>query len=279
MATKTKAPQGAHRTLRLISPHRKGEDVRALQAAINAELAHRKLEWRQITVDGEFGGQTLHACAFLGWVLGLGGRRLNAINGYQPHVSIAVQRILRNPERRSAADRQREKTRKAKVQKLRKAHNEGPAAAILFIRQEAAKGVHEIGETNTGPEVDKFEKQFGLHAEPWCGCLAGYAAINYGHCLAKELSFWYGPALIQEAAERKDGCYPVPFDQIEGGEILVLWGGEHVVTAAAPSKGNTVETGEGNTSPTNGNSQADGGCVAMKTRNRSDVSVAIRIYG
>jgi hypothetical protein len=242
MATKTKAPQGAHRTLRLTSPHAKGDDVRALQTAINAELEHRKL-------------------------------------GYQAHVSIEVQRILRNPERRSAPDRQRERARREKVQKLRKAHNEGPAAAILFIRQEAAKGVHEIGESNTGPEVDRYTAKFGLHAVPWCGCLAGYAAIDYGHCLASSLSFWYGPSLIAEAAARKDGCYPVPFEEIEGGEILVLWGGEHVVTAAAASKGNTVETGEGNTSPTNGNSQADGGAVAMKTRSRSDVTVAIRIYG
>lgn len=276
---KTKAPQGAHRTLRLVSPHRKGEDVKALQEAVNAELGHRKLAWRQITVDGELGQQTLHACAFLGWVLGFSGRRLKALNGYQPHVSIEVQRLLRNPDKRVAADRVREKARREKVRKIRQARNEGPAAAIAFIREEAARGVHEIGESNTGPEVDKYQAKFGLHEQPWCGCLAGYAAIVFGHCLAASLSFWYGPALIQEAAERKDGCYPVPFEQIEGGEILVLWGGEHVVTAAAPSKGITVETGEGNTSPTNGNSQADGGAVAMKTRSRSDVTVAIRIYG
>src|SRR5690349_20177829 len=89
--SKTKAPQAAHRTLGLTSPHREGEDVRALQAAMNAEFAHRKLGWRQVTVDGEFGPRTLNACAFLGWVLGLGRRRLSAINSYQPHVSIEVQ--------------------------------------------------------------------------------------------------------------------------------------------------------------------------------------------
>jgi hypothetical protein len=279
MATKTKAPQGAHRTLRLVSPHRKGEDIRALQAAVNAEFRHRKLDWREIKVDGEFGNQTLHACAFLGWVLGFSARRLHALRNYQPHISIEVQRLLRNPEKRGSADRAREKSRKPKVQKLRQAHNEGPAAAIAFIREEAARGVHEIGESNTGPEVDKYTAKFGLHAVPWCGCLAGYAAIEYGHCLASGLSFWYGPSLIAEAAARKDGCYPVPFEKIEGGEILVLWRGDHVVTAAAPSKGSTVETGEGNTSPTNGNSQADGGAVAIKTRSKSDVTVAIRIYG
>jgi hypothetical protein len=276
---KTKAPQGAHRTLRLVSPHRKGEDVAALQVAVNSELVHRKLEWRQVAVDGEFGAQTLHACAFLGWILGLSAARHRVLVGPKAHVSIEIQRLLRNPAKRSGFDRRRESARKGKVAKIRKAHDEGPEAAIAFIRKEAAKGVHEVGESNTGPEVDKFQAEFHLHGEPWCGCLAGYAAIVFGHCLASELSFWYGPALIQQAAERKDGCYPVPFEQIQGGEILVLWGGEHVVTAAAPSKGSTVETGEGNTSPTNGNSQADGGAVAMKTRSRSDVSVAIRIYG
>ncbi len=276
---KTKAPKGAHRTLRLVSPLVRGDDVRGLQAAINAELTHRKLEWRGVKVDGQFGPATLHACAFLGWVLGLAGPQQKAIISYQPHVTVAVQRLLRNPEKRSRFDRARERARKQKVAKIRKAHHQGPAAAIAFIQAEAARGVHEIGESNTGPEVDKYEAQFGMHAEPWCGMLAGYAAINYGHCLAAALSFWYGPALIREAAERKDGCYPVSFDQIIGGEFLVLWNGEHVVTAAGPSKGNSVPTGEGNTSPTNGNSQADGGAVAMKTRSRSDVTVAIRIYG
>jgi hypothetical protein len=257
----------------------KGADVRALQAAVNKELEHRKLGWRAVKVDGQFGNRTLNACAFLGWVIGLGGRGRKDMIGYQPRISVEVQRLLRNPEKRGHADRLRERARKAKVQKIRKAHNEGPQAAIAYIRQKAAEGVHEVGETNTGPDVDKWEALFGLHGLAWCGMLAGFAAIVIGKCLAKRLSFWNGYDLIREGAEGKDGCYEVSFDEIEGGEILVLWGGDHVVTAADKPKGNYVETGEGNTSPTNGDSQADGGAVAMKKRSRSDVSAVLRIYG
>jgi hypothetical protein len=271
-----------HRNLHVVSPLMKGPDIRALQLAINKELSHRKLAWRGVKVDGRLGNRTLRACAFLAWVLGLSGRRYKAISpslSYKPHLSEALQRILRDSSKRSALDRSREKLRKGKVEKIRKAHSEGPAAAIAFIRKLAAEGVHEVGETNTGPWVDKFEALFGLHAVAWCGMLAGWVAIKIGHCVAKDLSFWNGYALITEAAQGKDGCYEVGFDQIEGGEILVYWGGEHVGTALVPSEGDDVEAGEGNTSPTDGNSQADGGAIAVKTRSRSDVSCAIRIYG
>jgi len=281
MPTKPAAHKAAHRNLLGTSPATKGTDVSALQEAVNKELRHRKLGWHCVKVDGQLGPQTLRACAYLGWVLGFNGRQVTAMLpvSKHPHVSEELQRLLRDPSKRDRLDRGREKLRHGKVAHQRKTHDEGPSAAIGFIRARAAEGVHEVGESNTGVWVDKFEAQFGMHGEPWCGMLAGYAAINYGHCLASGLSFWYGPSLIREAAEHAHGCYPVPFDQIEGGEILVLWGGEHVVTAAGASSGDAVPTGEGNTSPTNGNSQADGGAVAMKTRSRGDVSAAIRIYG
>jgi hypothetical protein len=259
-----------------------GVDVHKLQEAVNRELRHRKLEWRCVKADGDLGPRTLRACAFLAWVIGLSGKRYKAISpdrSYQPHVSETVQRILRDPSKRSALDRAREKARKPKVQKVRKAHSTGPAAAIAYIRKQAEKDVHEVGSTNTGPMVDKWEAFFGFHGLAWCGMLAGYAAIVIGKCLAKRLSFWNGYTLITEAAAGKDGCYEVGFDQIEGGEILVLWGGEHVVTAAGPPVGDSVETGEGNTSPDPGGDQANGGSVEMKTRSRGDVSCAIRIYG
>lgn len=278
MAT-TKAPQGAHRNLHVVSSLMRGPDVKGLQQAINHELHHRKLGWRCLKVDGQFGKRTLVACRFLAWVLGLNAKRLRVMSGPKAHVSIEVQRLLRNPEERGRLDRVREDRRKNAVQALRHAHDTGPQAAIAYIRQKAAEDVHEIGESNRGPDVDRWERFFGLLGLAWCGMLAGYAAIVIGKCVAKGLSFWNGYALIQEAAEHKDGCYPVPFDEIEGGEILVLWGGEHVVTAAAAPKDNTVETGEGNTSPNPGGDQANGGSVEMKKRSRSDVTVAIRIYG
>lgn len=259
----------------------RGQDVRALQGAVNKELRHRKLAWRCVRVDGQLGLHTLLACHFLGTALGFNRRQLRAMlpTGAHPHVSRHLQHLLRNPQDRPAWMRVRDRLRRRKLRKLRQAHNSGPKAAVREGRKLAALGIHETGTTNTGHWVDKFTGLFGLHAVPWCGCFAGWLAIKFGHCKASKLSFWNGCALIREAAEHKDGCYPVPFDRIEPGDILVYWDGEHIGTAAAKPKGDTVEAIEGNTSPTNGDNQADGGAIAVKTRSRSDVSAAIRIYG
>jgi hypothetical protein len=282
-ARRKAAPKTVNRTLVLGSPAAKGADVRALQVAINKEFRHRKLEWRCVKATGKLDKATLRAAVFLLFVLGISARRSRAAlpTASRPHLSEALQHIIRNPETRSALDRGREKLRKSKVQQIREKHASGPAAAIAFLRKLAAEEVHEIGESNRGPWVDKFEKLFGLIGDAWCGMCAGWVAIKIGRCLSSGLSFWNGYKLIEEAHAGADGCYLVDVDRIEGGEILVYWGGEHVGTAVAgwDDEEESVETVEGNTSPNSGNDEADGGCVAVKHRTAADISAAIRIYG
>jgi hypothetical protein len=268
--------KAVHRRLHLVSPELKGADVRALQESINHEFEHRKLEWHKVKVDGVYGGRTFHACAFLGWVLGLRSRMVNT-GSYDRPLTKRAQRLLRNPSKRSRRDRMRERVHKGKVAKLRHAHETGPKAAVEFIRKLASEGVHEIGETNTGKWVDKFTGFFGIHAVPWCGCLAGYAAKVIGGSTATTW-FPYGPSIMADAQAGRNGVHEVAFDDIQAGDILVLWGGDHVVTAAGSPFQDAVSTAEGNTSPNDGDSQADGGCVAMKTRSRPDVSCAARPY-
>lgn len=270
-----------HRTLRLVSPPQKGTDVEALQAALNKEFSHRKLNWREVKADGVFGAHTLRACAFLGWVLGFSGRRVDAILGHAkggPHVSKKVQQLLRNPQQRSILDHTREKARKSKVAKLRHTHYTGPAVAVGYLLNMAEAGVHETGSTNTGTLVDKWESYFGIHGEPWCGCLAGYAAKAIGKSRATTW-FPYGPSIIADANAGRNGIHAVPFDQAQPGDILVYWGGEHVGTCVQRPSGDQIQAVEGNTSPNDGDSQADGGCVARKTRSRSDVTCVARVYG
>jgi len=271
------AGKEVHRDLHLVSPQQNGPDVRALQQAVNRELDHRKLGWRKIQADGEFGRMTLHACEFLGWVLGLPSRYFRVKGGGGPMVSEVAQRALRDPAARTRRDRIRERARKRKVANLRHDHRHGPRAATELIRKLAKEGVHETGSTNTGEWVDRLTGYFGLHAVPWCGCLAGYAAKVAGGSTATTW-FPYGPSIMADAKAGRNGVREVAFDQIEEGDVLVLWGGAHVVTAAAKPVGELIETGEGNTSPNDGDSQADGGCVAMKHRSRSDVSCVARPY-
>jgi len=266
-----------HRGLHLVSPLVRGADVRALQERLNAELAHRQLSWRQVAVDGQFGPRTLHACAFLGWVLGFSSRRLREITGSEPRLGERAQRVLRDPRRRAPVERARERARRPKVRALRRSHVDGPAAAVDYIREMAAKGVHEIGDTNTGELVDRWQSYFGLHAQPWCGCFAGYAAKAVGDSPATTW-FPYGPSIIADARAGRNGVREVSFEDAKPGDILVLWSGDHIATAMARPSATTIATGEGNTSPNDRDSQADGGCVALKTRSRSDVSCVARIY-
>lgn len=266
-----------HRGLHLVSPLVRGADVQALQKRVNAELEHRRLAWRRVEVDGQFGPKTLHACAFLGWVLGFSGRRLEEITGAEPRLGQRAQRVLRDPRRRLPAERARERLRRRKLRALRRAHAKGPTAAVDYIREMAAKGVHEVGSTNTGELVDRWQAYFGLRAQPWCGCLAGYAAKEVGGSQATTW-FPYGPSIMADARAGRNGVREVPFEQAEPGDVLVLWNGEHIATAMAHPGGGTIATGEGNTSPNSGDSQADGGCVALKTRSRSDISCVARVY-
>ncbi|HST69072.1 MAG TPA: hypothetical protein VLI94_05380 [Solirubrobacterales bacterium] len=265
-----------HRGLRLVSPLARGADVRVLQERLNAELDHRRLAWRQVAVDGQLGPRTLHACAFLGWVLGFSGRRLREIAEAE-RLGERAQRRLRDPRKRSPAERARERARRPKVRALRQAHAEGPAAAVDYIREMAAKEVHEVGGTNTGPLVDRWQAYFGLRAQPWCGCFAGFAAKAVGNSQATTW-FPYGPSIMADARAGRNGVREVAFEDAQPGDVLVLWGGEHIATAIAAPDGSTIATGEGNTSPNAGDSQADGGCVALKTRSRSDVSCVARPY-
>lgn len=265
------------RGLRLVSPLVRGGDVRGLQERVNRELAHRQLEWRRIAVDGEFGPRTVAACAFLGWVLGFSGRRLAPIRAREARLGETAQRLLRDPSSRSIAERARERRRRPRVRELRRRHSEGPAAAVAYIRAMAAREVHEIGSSNTGPLIDDWQALFGLHGEPWCGCFAGYAAKVEGGSTATTW-FPYGPSIIADAEAGRGGAHAVSFEQAEPGDVLVFWGGRHIGTALARPVDGTIASGEGNTSPNSGGSQSEGGCVAVKTRSRSDVSCVARVY-
>lgn len=267
--------KAVHRTLRLASPHLRGDDVEALQASIDSELRHRKFEWRQVKTDGEYGPRTRNAAKATAWLIGLSRKRLKAIA--DGRITEKVQEILRDPSKRGFLDRQRDKLRRKKAQILRDKHNSGPAAAVAYIEKMAHEDVHEVGSTNTGPLVDKWEAFFGIHGEPWCGCLAGYAAKVIG---GSDATTWfpYGPSIMADARAGRNGVFEVGYEDMQMGDIVVLWGGDHVVTAAGRPSGDSFPTGEGNTSPDPGGDQANGGSVEMKTRSRSDVSCVARPY-
>jgi hypothetical protein len=112
------ATDRVHRELRLTSPHTEGDDVEALQRAVNdTERRFRKiLRFDPLDVDGKLGEKTLHATFKCAHVMGIFRRGLNRIQ--KEHlITQHVQRVLRNPGRRSEAQKKRADQRREDLRK------------------------------------------------------------------------------------------------------------------------------------------------------------------
>lgn len=102
------------RSLAITSPLLHGPDVAALQAAINKELASFKLHG-QLAEDGDFGERTAELGDKAAYALGL-----EAAGNSPEHISRIVtqdeQRAIRNPDARTAAQKERSKRRVPEMQ-------------------------------------------------------------------------------------------------------------------------------------------------------------------
>lgn len=271
MSPLTAANAAVHRGLNLAGAT-SGEDVEALQRAINRDLHNRDLDFARIKVDGELGPQTFRAAAFTAWVIGLRDRHVKQVRvGHA--ISEYVQRRIREPRHRTRWEHAREDHRKAELRAIRYRNTHGARAAVRWAEEQVGASENPPG-SNTGPKIDEWTAFFGLHAVPWCGCFAGYAVKKVG---GAAVTAWLPHAGMLGAAALagEGGLSAVPFDEARPGDILDLWNGEHVALVRESPSGDTIKTVEGNTSAADG-SQSDGGCVALKERSRSDVSVVAR---
>lgn len=274
-----------HRPFHLTSPLTDGEDVRNLQEALKAELAHHKIDWLPLHVDGDFGPQTLHAARFYSWVIGLGrGHRKKIKAGILPE---ATQRLLRNPESRSRQEKARAKRRQPRLAAIRKAQSEGPAAAVAYARSfvgttESPAGSN-TGSTHTNAKgqpggVTFWEAYWGLGACYWCLCFASYCVKAIGGArIAGNCT--YSVAIEGYAANHENGWVQVPIAEARPGDISI-WKFDG---PSAPSDHGelVVEHGVsedvgGNTSSDNAGSQSNGGGVFVKHRDLAQCSMVAR---
>jgi hypothetical protein len=271
------AGKAVNRQLTLTTPITKGPDVRALQEAIEGGLKHYKVDWLPLEIDGEFGPQTVHAAALYGWILGIedGTRRKLTKNGTLPE---AIQEILRNPEKRGAPYRERSDERKEQLKELRKAHKQGPQAAVAYAK--AMIGVTEDPpESNTGPAVTRkgkkggisfWEKAFGQGACFWCLCFACYCVRDVGG--AKVGGVMINAAEVERMAKaRIEGWVEVPKSQAKAGDIALYafeqpGKPDHGELVVGPLKNGMFNDVGGNTSSDDGGSQSNGGGVFAKLR-------------
>ena len=278
-------PSPPRRPLALTSPLTDGPDVRGLQEALKAELEHHKIDWLPVSVDGDFGPQTLHAARFFSWVIGLGGRHRKKIkNGI---VTEATQVLLRNPEKRSAIERARAKRRQPRLRKIRKAQSSGPAAAVAYARSFIGTTESPAG-SNSGPShvngkgqrggVTFWEAYWGLGPCFWCLCFASYCVKAIGGArIAGNCCF--SVAIEGYARNHENGWVQVPISEARLGDISI-W---KFNGPSAPSDHGelVVENGVredvgGNTSSDNSGSQSNGGGVFAKHRDLSQCSMVVR---
>lgn len=283
------ASKAVHRLLALSTPLTKGPDVRALQEAMKGGLKHYKVDWLPLEVDGEFGPQTVHAAAFYGWILGVPDASRNKLKkkGILPE---AIQEILRNPEKRGAAYRERAEMRKDRLKKMRKAHKQGPKAAVAYAK--AMIGVVEVpseSNSNRGPDVmrkgkkggiDFWQAAFDASATLWCLCFASYCVRDIGGAKIGGLVI-QAEAIERMAKARTDGWVAVPSSEAKAGDIaLYRFKGtgppEHGELVVGPLKEGKFNDVGGNTSNDDDGSQANGGGVFAKLRDPSLLTCVAR---
>jgi hypothetical protein len=129
----------------------------------------------------------------------------------------------------------------------------GPDAALAYARAMIGKLPESAG-SNLGPQLDKFESDFGFHGAPWCGIFAGHvmeaAGLHVPHSVASVAS-------ILDLARNGDPPFVkgvLPISEAQPGDLATFGGTEHVavITKVDAAGVHTIagNTGQSNVSET-----------------------------
>jgi len=242
------------RDLFLTTPHKTGADVKQLQLALNKRLKARNMAG--IEADGEYGPDTASAVRRVGYLLG-------ALDDTLEHgAPIGLQQLIVDPDSRNKAQLARAAARAKELA----AHGDAADRVVAWC-------VSKIGMTerpansNCGPEIDVWQKEFGLHGDFWCGAFVGYPLRKVA-AIPIPNSVVFTPSIISMAKTRTGGFegWHAWSDRKPGDLVLFKFPGvsrdpcDHVGIYAGDD-----ETIEGNTSSANG-SQNNGGGVYRRKR-------------
>ena len=125
----------------------------------------------------------------------------------------------------------------------------GVDAALAYARAMIGKLPESAG-SNLGPQLDKFEADFGYHGSPWCGIFAGHvleaAGLKPPHSVAAVAS-------ILDLARNGDPPFVkgiLPVSEARPGDLVTFGGTEHVAVVIKVDAAG-VHTIAGNTSQSN----------------------------
>ncbi len=122
----------------------------------------------------------------------------------------------------------------------------GADAALAYARAMIGKLPESAG-SNLGPQLDRFEADFGFHGAPWCGIFAGHvleaAGLKPPHTVAAVAS-------ILDLARNGDPPFlkgVLPVSEARPGDLVTFGGTEHVAVVTKVDAAG-VHTIAGNTS-------------------------------
>lgn len=255
----------------------RSETARALQAATNRRLRSRGLAALAIKEDGFVGARTLEAVRKISWALGARDETYESItrNG---EISIGVQRMIRNPGRRTDAQKSRGRARMSRMRAQRKrraaqARSSRSRAVNAFL---AKVGTRERPPgSNGGGIITTMETYWGYGRVPWCGIACGYHAKKFGGVegLRSDVA---AVRSIEAHARARHAPYgrwqSSPAGALPGAFVVIGGSGVHVGMLVQSLSGGRARTVEGNTSFGPGGSQSNGGCIAARVRSPGEIT-------
>lgn len=86
------------------------------------------------------------------------------------------------------------------------------------------QGVRESSQ-NRGPQVDKWEREFNLVGQDWCGCLVGHVLRKHGVPVTDRIV--YVPYIHEDGKAGRNGFASfLPLDKAKPGDVIVFsWDG------------------------------------------------------
>jgi hypothetical protein len=255
----------------------RSDAARALQVATNRRLRSRDLDALVVEEDGVVGARTLEAVRKVAWALGARAETYDAITR-DGEIPVGVQRMIRNPGRRSDEQKSRGKARIARLRAERKRQaTHGTSARSRAVNAFLAKvGTRERPPgSNSGGIITTMETFWGFGRVPWCGIACGYHAAKFGGVkgLRSDVA---SVSAIEAHAKSHHSPYGQwrngPEGALPGSFVVIGGSGVHVGMLVQPLSGGRARTVEGNTSFGPGGSQSDGGCIAARVRSAAEIT-------
>jgi hypothetical protein len=225
-----------------------------------------------VTKDGDFGHNTFIASKETATALGVVGEAQDKLK--QGRLSEGTQKLIRG-RRRTEEEQAAAANRDDYRQGLRKKYSKNAGERAVQMGRKLL-GVHEEPPgSNWGPKVSDFILFTGYSGPVfWCGCYACWVVVKLGEAkIPDRIRMGYAPYITADAQGDNNGFHSVRSVDARPGDVVCLWGGQHVEVIAEKPSGGVVRCIGGNTS--NSGQDNNGGEVCENTRALSDFDSGI----